>query len=399
MQSLWNNADAARCDNELALRAYSSRLLGGDPSLVLHGGGNTSIKCHEHGMTILNVKGTGSDLAAVDERAFTPLRLDGVSTLLALADLDNARMMRELDACLSRRPAPRPSIETLLHAGLPFRCVEHTHADAVLAALNVENIAAVHAEVYGDRAPLVPYHHSGHALARACMQVFDTQRSGNTIGLMLAFHGVVAFGDGVRESYENMIELTTRAEHYLQARSAWHIPEVAPSPVAADPGLLKVVHAAINAAAGVPLALHIDGSAQCLAFVRRTDLAEITRQGPATPQHAVYTKRVPMIGRDVSAVRDYAADYRQYLDLHLGKKASALMDAAPRIVLDADFGVCAFGATARDARIAAEMFQHDIAIITRASAHGRYRSAPPAAIAQAEFEYGGFAAKFSAEGN
>ena len=237
MQSLWNNADAGRCDNELALRAYGSRLLGGDPSLVLHGGGNTSIKLDENGETVLYVKGTGSNLATVDERAFTPLRVDGVSTLLALPELDNARMMRELDACLKRRPAPRPSIETLLHAGLPYRCVEHTHADAVLAAMNVENMTAVHAEVYGERAPLVPYHHSGHALARACMQVFDTQRTGNTIGLILAFHGVVAFGDSVHASYENMIELVTRAEHYLQARGAWRIPripEAEASPIAPE---------------------------------------------------------------------------------------------------------------------------------------------------------------------
>ena len=99
-----------------------------------------------------------------------------------------------------------------------------------------------------------------------------------------------------------------------------------------------------------------------------------------------------MLGRDVSA---YAARYREYLDAHLGKAAAALIDAAPRIVLDAQFGVCAFGASARDAQIAAEMVQHDIAIITRASAHGRYRSAPPAAIAQAEFEYGGYAARLA----
>ena len=259
-------------------------------------------------------------------------------------------------------------------------------------------MTAVHAEVYGERAPLVPYHHSGHALARACMQVFDTQRTGNTIGLILAFHGVVAFGDSVHASYENMIELVTRAEHYLQARGAWRIPripEAEASPIAPDPAVLENVVDAIRATASAPLVLHIDGSPQSLAFTRRADLADIPRHGPATPQHAVYTRRVPMIGRKVTTVRDYAARYRHYLDTHLGQRASALMDAAPRIVLDADFGVCAFGASARDAHIAAEMFAHDIAIMTRASAHGHYCSAPPGAIAQAEFEYGGFAAKLA----
>ncbi len=390
MNSLWNNADAARCGRELALRAYSSRLLGSDPSLVLHGGGNTSIKLDEGGARVLYVKGTGSNLAQVDESAFTPLRMDGVMRVLRQARLDNADMMRELDACLTRRPAPRPSIETLLHAGLPFRCVEHTHADAVLAAMNIENIDAVHTEIYADRAPLVPYHHSGHALARACMEVFNARRSANTIGLVLAFHGIVAFGDDVRASYEHMIELVTRAERYLQARGAWNITPAAHTFAAPDMPALNKVHAEINTIAGALLAMHIVNDAHCMAFVQRTDLAEISQQGPATPQHAVYTRRMPMIGRDVRA---YAERYRDYLDKHLGKEASALMDTAPRIMLDPEFGLCAFSTSARNAQIAAEMYRHDIATITRASAHGRYRSAPPEAIAQAEFEYGGFAAR------
>ncbi len=390
MKSLWNDADAAHCGSELALRAYSARLLGGDTSLVLHGGGNTSVKLGDGGARVLHVKGTGSDLAAVNENDFTPLRLEGVMQVLYQTDIDNAAMMRALDACLARRPAPRPSIETLLHAGLPFRYVEHTHADAVLAAMNVAALDAVHGAVYGDRAPLVPYHHSGHALARACMEVFHARRTANTIGLVLAFHGVVAFGDDARGAYENMIELATRAEDYLAARGAWNLTPATPAPARPDPAALAALHADINAAAGAPLALCVMDDAQCMAYAQRSDLADISQQGPATPQHAVYTRRVPLIGRDVHA---YAARYRDYLDTHLGKAAAALMDAAPRIVLDPAFGVCAFGTSERNARIAAEMYRHDIAVITRASAHGRYRSAPPAAIAQAEFEYGGFAAR------
>ena len=220
------------------MRAYSSRLLGGDASMVLHGGGNTSIKLNENAAAVLYVKGTGSDLARVDASSFTPLRLDGVQAVLGESELNNAAMMQALDACLARRPAPRPSIETLLHGGLPFRCVEHTHADAVLAAMNVDAIQRVHAEVYGDRAPLVPYCHSGHALARACMEAFNARRTGNTIGLILAFHGVVAFGDDVRSSHENMIELVTRAEDYLRARGAW---DVAQAPLTPPPAATQAL--------------------------------------------------------------------------------------------------------------------------------------------------------------
>jgi rhamnose utilization protein RhaD (predicted bifunctional aldolase and dehydrogenase) len=388
----WNDKDAAQCSSELALRAYSSRLLGSDTSLVLHGGGNTSMKINEAGTPVLYVKGTGSDLAQVNETSFTPLRLDAVTQLLERPTLGNAEMMRALNACLVRQTAPRPSIETLMHAGLPFRFVEHTHADTVLAVTNVENQAAVHAEVYGDVAPLVPYHHSGHELARACLDVFHAQRKANTIGLVLAFHGVVAFGETARTSYDHMIDLVTRAENYLLTHGAWDIAAPSNSATPIDPSALSRVHAEINALSGKALVMHAVNNTQTLAYAQRADLAEISQQGPATPQHAVFTKRVPMLGRDVQA---YAARYREYLDTHLGKSASALIDAAPRIVLDAQFGLCAFGSDAREARIAAEMYQHDIAIITRASAHGRYRSAPPAAIAAAEFEYGGYAARLS----
>lgn len=387
MKSRWNEADAARCGNELALRTYSSRLLGSDASLVLHGGGNTSLKQDEHGTRVLYVKGTGSDLAQVDERAFAPLRLDQVTRLLAQERLDYDGMMRALDHCLARRPAPRPSIETLMHAGLPFRFVEHTHADSVLAAMNVDTIEAVHAQVYGSLAPLVPYHHSGPALARACVETWREHGAANTIGLVLAFHGVVAFADDARSAYERMIDLVTRAEDFLKVRGAWDVlPEAASS--ARDIQGLDALHRAINAVAGVPLVRHCEPDPRYVAFARRGDIHAITQQGPATPQHAVYTKRVPLIGRDVAA---YAARYREYLDHHLAPAASARVDAAPRIVLDAQWGLCAFGKTARDARIAAEMFAHDIMIISRATAHGQYRSAPPAAIAQAEFEYGGYA--------
>lgn len=388
MQSLWNDHEVTRCGNELALRAYTSRLLGSDTSLVLHGGGNTSLKQKEADVEILYVKGTGSDLARVNEQAFTPLKLKDVRAVLANDCADNADMMRQLDTCVVRRPAPKPSIETLLHAGLPFRYIEHTHADTVLAAMNVDNIDAVHATVYSDVAPLVPYHHSGHALARACMEIFSTQRTPRTIGLILAFHGVVAFGDNARSSYDNMIRLVTMAENYLKARNAWELPTFDSTATALDPTALARVHAEISNVAGEELAMHVVSDMRYRVFAQRADLAEISQQGPATPQHAVFTKRVPMLGRDVHA---YAKHYRHYLDTHLGKDASALIDAAPRIMLDPEFGLVAFGKDERTAQIAAEMYCHDINVITRASAHGTYRSAPPDAIAQAEFEYGGYA--------
>lgn len=386
MKSLWNDTEAARFEGALGARVYTSRLLGRDRSLVLHGGGNTSVKIGG----LLYVKGTGSDLAAVDESAFTPLRLECVKDVLARERLDNAEMMRLLDECLARRPAPKPSIETLLHAALPFPYVEHTHADTVLAVVNTENGERIAAEIYGELAPLVPYHHSGVELARACRTVLSARGTPRTIGLILRFHGVVAFGDTARASYENMIQLVGIAEDYFKTRQAWDLNVAAPVLERIDRIAAAALRAAASRLANFPLVMRTERDPFYVDFARRPDVRTLSGQGPATPQHAVFTKRLPQVGRDVAA---FARGYEDYLQRTLGNRAGGRVDSAPRIVLDADFGLCALGVNAEYAKVAAECYQHDIEIILRASAHDVYRSAPEAAIAQAELEYGGFERK------
>jgi rhamnose utilization protein RhaD (predicted bifunctional aldolase and dehydrogenase) len=386
MKSLWNDAEAATFRGELGLRVYTSRLLGQDKSLVLHGGGNTSLK---HDDTLF-VKATGSDLARVDESMFCALRLARARELLERDPLTNAEMMELLDPCLIRHPGPRPSIETLMHAILPFRYVEHTHADSVLAVINTENGERISAAVYGNLAPLVPYRHSGVDLARACMHVLQERGTRQTLGLLLQFHGVVAFGESARASYDNMIRLVSLAEDYLRANGAWDIPlhgqftheSGCPAPAA--------FYTEAAGLARFPLAVHRIDEPLCSAFMQRDDLPVLSQWGPSTPQHAVYTKRVPQLGWDVEA---FAARYADYLIRTLGRHALERIDPAPRIVIDPTSGVFALGVDDDAARVAAEFYLHDMEVMMRASAHDRYRAAPEHAIAQAELEYGGFETK------
>lgn len=380
MHNLWDDAAAPRSSAPLALRAYTSRLIGGNRDLVLYGGGNTSFKTAD----ALYVKGTGADLGAVGEEHFTALDLRQLRALLNDAQLSDDGLMRRVDQCKHLPHAAKPSIETLLHAALPYTYVEHAHADAVLAVANVAGCESTCAAVFGDLAPVVPYCHSGAALARVCKQVFEAHATARTIGLILAFHGVVAFGDSARESYENLLRLVSRAEDWLQGCGAWQLP--ASDAAATGMDKAEFLRETASAIAGFPLALHVVSTPQTLAYARCRDLAEISQQGPPTPQHAVYTKRLPLIDGDVDA---YARRYYGYLRQTLGSMPPGL-DAAPRIALDADFGLCAFGVNAHYAGVAAEIYQHDIAIISRASAHGCYRSASADDIARAELEYGGF---------
>lgn len=385
MKSLWSEAEAGSCAGELALRAYSSRLLGCDESLVLYGGGNTSLKTD----SLLYVKSSGGDLAHVSEADFVPLRLACARRLLDRDPLDYAAMLQALEACALRYPAPRPSIETLLHAALPFRYVEHTHAYGLLAAVNVAHGAQVGASIFGELAPVVPYRHSGSALARACRDIFLERGSTKTRGLILAFHGVVAFGDSARASYENMIRLVTLAEDYLKNHNAWTIPLALATGTPPARAALAALRQNISRLAGFPLIMRTQRDPLCMAFAGREDLALVSQQGPSTPQHAIFTKRVPMLGRDADS---YARNYRSYLERNLGASAAGRIDAAPRIVVDAEFGMCALGVNAECAARAAAVYRRDMEVICRASAHDAYRSAPEQDIARAELEYGGFEA-------
>ena len=388
MQSFWNDTEAARCATDLDLRVYTSRLLGGEPSLVLHGGGNTSVKTVEHAEQRLCVKGSGADLAHVSANDFTPVRLEEVKRLIALTDLDNDGLMAAVSTCVAESGRPRPSIETLLHAVLPYKFVEHTHADSVLALTNTANGARIAVEVFGTLAPLVPFRHSGFALAKACHEVFTTQATADTIGLILLHHGVFAFGHTARESYENMLRLVTLAEQYLQRHGAWRLP-ADDAPGRWTPGEIVRLRRDMSRTARFPLVLKLQDSAECRAFARRHDLPALCGEGPATPQHAVFAKRLPMLGRDV---RRYADDYAAYVATYRPGKslASLRLDAAPRVVIDADFGIWTAGIDAHYARITGEIFQHDMEIMTRASAHDRYAGLSPADVLDAEIHYGGF---------
>lgn len=394
MNSLWNDGEAASFKNELALRAYTSRLLGGEKALVMYGGGNTSVKLRENGEDILYVKGSGADLAHVTEKDFAPVRLAAVRPLIGRDAMSNAEMGAHFRAALTDPQAPRPSIETILHAILPFKWVEHTHADAVLAVANTDHGERHVRAAFGDTVVIVPYRRSGFDLAKACHDVFGREATANTIGMMLMHHGIFAFGATARESYERMIALVTRAEDYLKSRDAWDIPLRFPAspPIPAYPEPTPTLAFAalrrdISHAAGFPLVMTHSSDLMSLAFARRPDLESLSQRGPATPHHAVFTKRVPMLGRDVAA---FAAAYRRYLAHNAPEQAERLPDTAPRIVLDPEWGLISAGITVFHADAAAEIYRHSMKIQSRAEALEAYASLPAREILAAEIEYGGF---------
>jgi len=379
MKSLWSDREAAAFRTPLALRVYTSRLLGRNRSLVLHGGGNTSVKLREANVLgteedVLYVKGSGWDLETIEEAGFTPVRLAYLIRLAALKRLSDPQMVNELQAQRLRASAPSPSVEAILHAILPYCYVDHTHADAVLAVTNTADGSRRIEDIYGDQVVIIPYIMPGFDLAQLSAREFPRQLGPNTIGMILLNHGVFSFGESARESYERMIVLVDRAERYLKRRKAWSLPTHGPEGVANRLAVDIVrLRKDLSSAAGFPLITTTSQSPAALRFCRGSKVALLARQGPATPDHSIRTKRVPLVGRDVDK---YVVNYRRYFQVHAAKASAAktMLDPAPRVVLDPALGLCAAGRSARDAIIAREIYEHTIEVIQRAAALGEYRA-------------------------
>src|SRR5262245_46471522 len=320
MKSLWSDAEAAQFSGPefgpLGSAVSPSRLLGRDKTLVLHGGGNTSVKLREKNLfgeeeELLYVKGSGWDLETIEAPGFTPLPLDYVRRLTTLDKLSDPQMVNELATHSLRAGAPAPSVETLLHALLPHKYVDHTHADAVLSVSNSPDGEKRIREIYGDRVVVIPYIMAGFDLAAYCAREFPKQAGRNTVGMVLLSHGIFSFGPDARQSYELMIELVSMAEEYLAKKKAWHVafPQVKISPPSRED--IAKLRRAMSDQAGFPMVLRVNDSDKFLGFAQRPDVEKLSQQGPATPDHVIRTKPFPMLGRDVAG---YADKYSAYFE-------------------------------------------------------------------------------------
>ena len=258
--------------------------------------------------------------------------------------------------------------------------MDHTHANAVLAVTNTADGRERVSEIYGDRVVVVPYVMPGFKLARLCAELYPEQAGPQTIGMLLMNHGMFSFGGTARESYERMIELVGLAEAYLAKHGARIGKSIAPaagerSLGCADRRLeLAELRRAVSGAARAPMILRVNDDDSARAFAARPDVADIATRGPATPDHVIRTKRVPMIGRDVE---DYAASYAGYFDEH-GDASLTMLDPAPRVILDRDFGLCTVGRTAKDAAIVEDIYRHTMEIIRAATDLGGGGRSTPA---------------------
>jgi rhamnulose-1-phosphate aldolase/alcohol dehydrogenase len=397
MRSRWNDAEAAPLEG-VDLLVYASRLVGAETSLVVWGGGNTSIKVTERDhrgreIPVLRVKGSGSDLKSIQRKDFPGVKMDDVRALLERQDMGDEEMVAYLAHALQEPGGVRPSIETLLHGFVDAHAVVHTHADAIVSLTNTDRAADVLAGVYGKDVIALDYRRPGFRISREVADAIAA--SPQARALLLSKHGTITWGRTVREAYEGTIELITRAEEAIaerrRGRRAFGGPRVATlEPAARRAAALALaprLRGALSRERRVIVAF--DDTPSVTEFVSSAEAPAVSRVGPATPDHTIYTKRLPCFvalddARDPEAtwtaveraVEAFVRDYTAYVDAHRAPGVE-LLDPRPRVVLVPGLGMFATGRDARTAGIVDDIYRHTIDVLGNATAFGRYVSLSP----------------------
>ena len=393
---------------DIALRVYTTRLLGRDPLLVLHGGGNTSVKTkgtddlgQEH--EVIAVKGSGADMADIEPWGLPAVKLDPLRKLRALEALSDEAMVNVQRLNLLDSTAPNPSVETLLHAFLPHKFIDHTHAASVLSLVDQPDGEVLAREVYDGRMGIVPYIAPGFGLAKEAARVFEEKP--DVEGLILHKHGIFTFGKDAREAYERMIEMVSLAESRLrQGRPVVFQARQLDSAIASAAEIAPIIRgaAAIKHDGAEPTRFIADfrTGPDVLAYVNGAELASYSQRGVVTPDHIIRTKNRPLVVPPpqageledfAAAVREAVAKFVAEYDAYFARENAQVggvkskLDGSPRVVLVPGVGLFGLGRTAKDAAIAADLAENTVKVVTEAEAIGRYEPLPESDLFALEY--------------
>jgi rhamnose utilization protein RhaD (predicted bifunctional aldolase and dehydrogenase)/NAD(P)-dependent dehydrogenase (short-subunit alcohol dehydrogenase family) len=404
MKSLWSDADAEAMvaayankgvPRDLALRVYTTRLLGGEPRLVLHGGGNTSVKIKVKDLVgeewdALCVKGSGWDMAVIEPAGLPAVKMKPLLKARALERLSDEDMVALQRANLIDPSSPNPSVETLLHAFLPHKFIDHTHSTAILSLVDQEHSATLCGKIYGRKLGFVPYVMPGFALAKAAAEVFDKDPA--VEGLILDKHGIFTFGGDARQAYDRMIHYVSMAEEYVAENGKPPVrAETASAPLAAPGEIAPILRGAVAFDRGEGrydrFVVDFRTSDKIRDFLRYRDLDRLAQTGVSTPDLVIRIKNKPIVldapvGGDLAAfskkvrerVSAFVEDYTRYFAAYDGRDGGKRqrLDPMPRLALVPGLGFFGFGRTLKDAKIASDVGEVWIEAVMGAEAIGRF---------------------------
>lgn len=390
MKSRWDDEIATQFEDDLSIRAYTSRLIGSDEDLVLHGGGNTSVKSRitdlfGEEIDVLYVKGSGWDLGDIQPAGFAPVKLETLRKLAQLETLSDTDMVKYQRAAMLDPGAPTPSVEAILHAIIPFKFVDHTHADAVVTLSNTLEGENRIRQLYGDRVLVVPYVMPGFVLARKVAELSRDVDWQSIQGMVLLNHGVFSFADDARQSYERMIQLVQEAESNIHRPSIINLAKK-PQESVTDLLALARLRQLVSKAAGNPMIALFDSGPEAVGFSSLENVKQISVQGPLTPDHVIRTKRLPVLIEDdlKDDIANYVNNYQSYFERNTDGSLTCL-DPAPRWGIWLNRGTVAFGSSFKEANIVADINRHTIRCIQWGESLGGWKGLPEKDIFEVEY--------------
>lgn len=373
-----DDAGADPADQELGERVYTSRLIGQNPDLLMHGGGNTSVKLERPNLfgrsqRVLHVKGSGWDLDTIEAPGLPGVWLDALMKLRDLNQLSDFDMVNVQRANLLDSGAPNPSVETLLHAFLPHKYVDHTHATPFLVLASLPNATEICREIFGDRLGIVPYIMPGFGLAKKAAEVF--KENPQVEGLLLLKHGHFAFGATARESYDKIVSHTNEVAAYFGMRHPTSLGQRGSSENLSVLPILRGLIAEVNAGQDDPMPIFdLRNGPDVMEFFNRPDIEDLAERGMASPDHVLRTKGSPLVlragdlegGRDRirEKIQDFADNYRAYFERQVAQadEPKTILTADPKHAWIEGFGVIGMGPNAKAASVAADLAEQNLRV-------------------------------------
>ena len=360
MTNLWN---------DINLRVFTSNLLGQSSELVLHGGGNTSLKSLIDGEEILFVKGSGWDLVSIKKEGFAPVKMKTLLEMAKQKELSDSDMVSRQKAAMIDKSAPNPSVEAILHAIIPFKFVDHTHADAIVTISNSKDGSKLIKQLYPDFL-IVPYVMPGFILARTIYELTKEFDWSTCKGIILHNHGIFTFDNDAKRSYDKMIEAVNTAELFLEKNAKI---DIEPLHVTAKTDIQKLKKL-IEKEKGHKVSIYINQTPLALFYASQQNLSSFATRGILTPEHIIRTKRVPLVIEDEnleSAIENFKENYINYFDEF--SKNEICLNPAPNYAVIKNFGVVTFGKDEKEANILNDIVEHTMLAVLRADKLGGYR--------------------------